>query len=100
VIRGRIEFGSGGSQAQFTAVYDHGDVAGLATGHGGERNALVGNLSAGFSTTGGFTGGKLGGGSAGGSAVLLAAGSCSSSDSKGSSGGDGKGGDHRPKHGK
>jgi hypothetical protein len=90
IVRGKVRFGSSdGSQAQFTAVYDHGNIAGLAVGHAGTpHTALVGNLSAAFSATGGLTGGKIGG-AAGGSAVLLGPGTCSSSHSQGS-GGDGK----------
>lgn len=91
VVRGKVRFASaGGSQAQFTAVYDHGNLAGLAVGHSGQpHSSLIANLSAGFSPTAGFTNGKIGG-SSGGSAVALGAGRCSSSNSQGSQGGDGK----------
>jgi hypothetical protein len=76
VVRGRIRFGAGGSEAKFTAVYDHGNLAGLAAGHTGSAHAtLVANLSAAYTPTGGFSGGKIGG-SAGGAAVELAAGGC------------------------
>jgi hypothetical protein len=61
--------------AHFDAVYDHGKLAGLATGHAGEAVKLVANLSSGFSATGGLTDGKLGG-TAGGSAVELGPGKC------------------------
>ena len=61
--------------AQFDAVYDHGKLAGLATGHAGDTVRLVANLSSGFSPAGGLTGGNLGA-SAGGSAVELGPGRC------------------------
>ena len=65
------------TEANYSAVYDHGAIAGLATGKAHESNGkLVANLSATFSATSGFTGGKLGGGTSGGSAVELGAGSC------------------------
>jgi hypothetical protein len=62
--------------AQFNAVYDHGKLAGLASGHA-QPSRLLANLSAGYSAAGGFTDGKLGG-SVGGSAVLLGPGKCES----------------------
>jgi hypothetical protein len=65
------------TQAAYTAVYDHGNVAGLAAGKAHDPQAkLVANLSAGFAAATGFTSGKLGGGTAGGSAVEVGAGSC------------------------
>ncbi len=65
---------TGGS---YSAVYDHGAIAGLATGKAHQPNGkLIANLSATFSAASGFTGGKLGGGTAGGSAVMIGAGSC------------------------
>jgi hypothetical protein len=65
------------TQAAYSAVYDHGSIAGLATGKAHQPNArLVGNLSASFAAATGFTNGKLGGGTAGGSAVELGLGSC------------------------
>ena len=68
------------TQATYSAVYDHGALAGLAVGNAHKpNNRLIGNLSAGFSAASGFTGGKLGGGTSGGSAVELAAGSCKAS---------------------
>jgi len=64
------------TDAQFTAVYSGGSIAGLAVGHAHSPAAqLLANLSATFSSTGGFTNGKLGG-SAGGAAVELAPGAC------------------------
>jgi hypothetical protein len=72
--------------AQFDAVYDHGKLAGLATGHAQDRHVkLLANLSAGFSSTGGFTDGKLGGSTAGGSAVALGPGKCVSAKKESSS---------------
>jgi hypothetical protein len=63
--------------AQFDTVYDHGKLAGLASGHAQDRHVkLLANLSAGFSAAGGFTDGKLGGGTAGGTAVALGPGKC------------------------
>lgn len=73
----RIDVASGGDTvAQFSAVYDHARLAGLATGHVQDPHAkLLANLSAGFSTGGGFSDGKIGN-TAGGSAVELASGKC------------------------
>jgi hypothetical protein len=77
----RIDVAAGrDTTARFTAVYDHGKVAGLAVGKADEPAvALVGNLSATFSPTGGFTDGKIGG-SAGGAAVELARAKCRKND--------------------
>ena len=78
----RIDVASGGDTvAHFTAVYDHGKLAGVAIGHVQEPHAkLLANLSAGFGS-GGFTGGKLGN-SAGGSAVELGPGRCEPSQAR------------------
>jgi hypothetical protein len=77
VVDGTLEIGK--TRSHFSAVYDHGSIAGLATGHGATPHAqLVGNVSATFSTTAGFTAGKIGG-MAGGSAVELVPGGCRSS---------------------
>lgn len=73
-VQGTLRVGK--TQAQFTAVYDHGNIAGLATGHSASHTQLLANVSAAFSSTGGFTGGKIGGGSAGGSALEVAPGPC------------------------
>ena len=63
--------------ATYSAVYDHGTIAGLAVGRAHQPNArLVANLSATFDAASGFTNGKIGGGTAAGSAIELAAGSC------------------------
>jgi hypothetical protein len=65
------------TQASYSAVYDHGAIAGLAGGKAHQPNArLVANLSATFAAATGFTNGKLGGGTSGGSAVELGAGPC------------------------
>ena len=76
----RIDVASGrDTQAQFTAVYSGGSLAGLAVGHAHDPAAkLVANLSAGFTTSGGFTSGKIGGGTSGGAAVELGPGRCQS----------------------
>jgi hypothetical protein len=73
----RIDVTSGAdTRAQFTAVYDHGRLAGLATGDVQDPRArLLANLSAGFSTTGGFTDGKIGN-TSGGSALEIGPGRC------------------------
>lgn len=63
------------TRGAFSAVYDGGAVAGLATGRT-KSGALFGNVSATFSPTTGFTNGKVGGGTAGGSAVEIAPGGC------------------------
>ena len=74
----RIDVGAGrDTHANYAAVYDHGNVAGLALGRAHDPSArLVANLSAAFSAAGGFTGGKLGGGTASGSAVEVGPGRC------------------------
>jgi hypothetical protein len=73
----RIDVASGkDTTARFTAVYDHGKLAGLAAGKAHEPSmALVGNLSAGFTTAGGFTDGRIGA-TTGGAAVELASVRC------------------------
>jgi hypothetical protein len=80
VVDGRLKIDVAAGEdtvAHYDTVYDHGNIAGLAFGHAHEPDVrLLANLSASFSTTGGFTTGKLGGGSAGGSAVELGPGRC------------------------
>ena len=79
VVNGTLQItaATGKTETHFTAVYDHGTIAGTASGHGATpRVQLLGNVSAGFTTTGGFTGGKIGGGTSGGSAVELTGGAC------------------------
>jgi len=79
----KIDVASGAdTRATFTAVYDHGQLAGLALGRAHSPGAaLVANLSAGFDPASGFSNGKLGGGTSGGSAVELTPRACKSSDS-------------------
>jgi hypothetical protein len=85
VVEGRlrIDVASGrDTTASFSTVYDHGRIAGLAAGSAHDPGArLLGNLSAAFTTAGGFSDGKLGGGTAGGSAVELGPGRCASTKS-------------------
>jgi hypothetical protein len=81
-VDGRLTIDAAGknTEASYSAVYDHGAIAGLAVGKAHQPNGkLIANLSATFSAASGFTGGKLGGGTTGGSAVELSAGSCKSS---------------------
>ncbi|MGH3002622.1 MAG: hypothetical protein ACRDM1_08200 [Gaiellaceae bacterium] len=84
-VAGALRVNSAGrdTTATFTAVYDHGNIAGLAVGQARTPRArLVANLSAAFSESTGFTSGKLGGGTAGGSAVELVTGKCAPSHPK------------------
>ena len=68
------------TQAAYSAVYNHGAIAGLAVGKAHAPNAkLLANLSAGFAAATGFTSGMLGGGTAGGAAVEVGPGSCKAS---------------------
>jgi hypothetical protein len=79
IVDGKLTIDAAGknTNASYSAVYDHGAIAGLAVGKAHQPNGkLVANLSATFSAASGFTGGKLGGGTTGGSAVELGAGSC------------------------
>lgn len=63
----------------WSAVYDDGSIAGLATARANEPAAhIIGNLSATFDPASGFSNGKIGGGTAGGSAIELSGGSCKS----------------------
>ena len=82
VVNGKLKIAAtgGDSVAHFEAVYDHGNIAGAVEGHAAAPHvSLLGNLSAGFSATGGLTAGKIGGGTAGGSAVELSPARCASS---------------------
>jgi hypothetical protein len=73
----RIDAAGKNTQAAYSAVYDHGNIAGLAAGRAHEsKTALVANISAGFDPATGFTSGKIGGGTAGGSAVEVGGGGC------------------------
>jgi hypothetical protein len=72
----RIDVPGRDTVANFTAVYDHGALAGFARGHARTPHArLLANISAGFTSSGGFTDGKIGN-SAGGSAVEVGPGTC------------------------
>jgi hypothetical protein len=63
--------------AHYSGVYAGDGFGGLADGHANDPGVkLLANLSADFSTAGGFTNGKLGGGTTGGSAVELGPGKC------------------------
>ena len=84
-IGGTIKIDTAGDRntvVHFDAVYDGGQLAGLATGHAGKDTKLLANLSAGFTAAGGLTGGKLGGGTTGGSAVELGPGKCAKTKSE------------------
>jgi hypothetical protein len=81
-VDGRLSIaaGAGNTDLHFSSVYDHGNVAGLATGRAATHGVqLVGNLSAAFTagSPGGFSSGKIGGGTSGGSAIELGPGRCS-----------------------
>jgi hypothetical protein len=81
VVEGRLKIAAPGrdTAAQFSAVYDHGTIAGLASGHAAaDHTSLLANISASYSPTGGLTGGKIGGGTAGGAAVEVTAAHCAS----------------------
>ena len=83
VVNGRLRIAASGgnTEAQFSGVYDGGNVAGTISGHGATSHTkLLGNLSSAFSTAAGFSGGKIGG-TSGGSAVELSAGGCQPSKS-------------------
>jgi hypothetical protein len=74
----RIDVAGGrDTRGAFTAVYGDGSIAGLAVANAHRPDArIVGNISAAFAPSSGFTSGKIGGGTAGGGAVELGAGSC------------------------
>jgi hypothetical protein len=80
IVEGKFAIATSGDHraaVHFTTVYSDGAIAGLARGHTASPGAkLVGNISGGFSSAGGFTDGKLGGGTAGGFAVTLSRGGC------------------------
>jgi hypothetical protein len=78
-VSGRLRIdGTNHTSAWFDGVISGGThIAGLAEGHGSAPwNKLVANLSADWSSSGGFVNGKLGGGTAGGNAVVLTSGGC------------------------
>jgi len=74
----RIDVASGGDTVgSFSTVYDHGAIAGWTSGRAHTPYVkLLGNLSATFAASTGFTGGKIGGGTATGSALELGPASC------------------------
>jgi len=79
IVRGafRIDVSGRDTTGAFVTVFDNGAIAGLATGRARTPGAkIVGNLSATFDPSTGFTGGKIGGGTSGGSAVELGTGAC------------------------
>jgi hypothetical protein len=78
VVTGTLKI-AGKTDAHLSAVYDHGAVAGTASGHTASHAQLLANVSAAFSATTGFTKGKIGGGTSGGSAVEEDSGGCGSS---------------------
>jgi hypothetical protein len=83
-VDGRLAINASGknTEATYSAVYDHGTLAGLAAGKAHKSNTrLIANLSATFSAASGFAAGKLGGGTAGGGAVELGSGGCKSAGS-------------------
>jgi hypothetical protein len=78
-VTGRIRIdGAEHTSATFAGVVSGGThIAGLAEGRGSAPwNRLIANVSADWSSTGGFTNGKLGGGTAGGNAVAVTSGGC------------------------
>jgi hypothetical protein len=80
VVSGRFRIDTASSRdttASLHAVYANGQVHGLVSGRVKDPSAgLLGDLSSGFSATGGFTNGKLGGTDGGGAAVRLQRGDC------------------------
>jgi hypothetical protein len=79
IVRGafRIDVSGRDTTGAFATVFDNGAIAGLATGRARTPGArILGNLSATFDPSTGFTDGKIGGGTNGGSAVELGTGSC------------------------
>jgi hypothetical protein len=78
-VSGRLRIdGANHTSAWFAGVVAGGThIAGLAEGHGNAPwSKLVANLSADWTSGGGFVGGKLGGGTNGGNAVILTSGGC------------------------
>jgi len=78
-VSGRLRIdGANHTSASFEGVVSGGaHIAGLADGRGSAPwSKLVANLSADWSSAGGFVNGKLGGGTAGGNAVVLTSGGC------------------------
>jgi hypothetical protein len=78
-VTGKLRIdGSNHTSAWFEGVVSGGShIAGLAEGRGSAPwSRLVANLSADWSSAGGFTNGKLGGGTANGNAVVITSGGC------------------------
>jgi hypothetical protein len=78
-VSGKVRIdGANHTSAWFEGVISGGShIAGLAEGRGSAGwSRLVANLSADWTSAGGFTNGKLGGGAAGGNAVVLMSGGC------------------------
>lgn len=74
--------GNGDTTAAFSTVYKNGSIAGVAVGRARTPHArLLGNISATFDPSSGFTSGQIGGGTAGGAAVELGGTSCNDSSS-------------------
>lgn len=79
----RIDVSGRDTWGAFASVYDNGAIAGFATARAHDPGLkVVGNLSATFDPSTGFTGGKIGGGTTGGSAVELGRGSCKPSQTQ------------------
>jgi hypothetical protein len=79
VVSGKLRIdGANHTSASFDGVISGGThIAGLAEGHGSAPwSRLIANLSADWTSAGGFTLGKVGGGTLGGNAVVLTSGGC------------------------
>jgi hypothetical protein len=79
LVTGSLKIDTSGrdTNAAYSAVYDHGNISGLAVGRAHDPSvALVANMSAGFAATTGFTSGKFGGGTSGGAAVEVGGKGC------------------------
>src|SRR4051794_1894667 len=70
--------GANHTSASFEGVVSGGShISGLAEGHGSAPwSRLIANVSADWSSAGGFANGKIGGGTAGGNAVTVTSGGC------------------------
>ena len=78
IVTGTFKVGK--AEAHFSAVYDHGAVAGTASGHGATSDTQVlANISASYSPTAGFTGGKIGGTDGGSAVEFVPGGGCAPS---------------------
>lgn len=84
IVSGKLKIAAtnGNTEAQLSGVYANGTVAGLLTGHAATPHTrLLGNVSAGFNATAGFSNGQIGS-SSGGSAVELTPDGCKPSSSE------------------